>query len=167
MLNESIAAIERIHFCVIVFICALISFGEFGKYVKTARHDGAPRRVNRVAFEPGGLLDEGYSLSAHGECRCRVAIRFVDVRAYDGKTHKRTFDGFARMRIVNVCAAQIGARGRDTRALRIDDLHDLLRVERIADADRPRSLRFIAPGGLDVAARFDPEIIAARFVREL
>jgi hypothetical protein len=71
------------------------------------------------------------------------------------------------MGIVDMLAAHIGARCRDAASTWIDDLDDLVRVKRTADADTPINSCGVPAGRLDVTAGVNEEVARARIDNDL
>ena len=69
--------------------------------------------------------------------------------------------GAAGVRVDDVIAADVGARGRDREVVRLDDGRDLVADPRVLDADAPARLGHRVAAQADVAARVDDVVRAA------
>ena len=108
------------------------------------------RPVDDVAFEAGRLLDEGDARPRPSRRRrWRSGRPRARPRPITVRLTMSSIELAGRVRVVDVLAANVGAGGRDAASARIDDLDDLVGVERVADADAPfvRRRRFCRTTG--------------------
>src|ERR1700678_4571240 len=123
--------------------------------------------VDDIGLEFRLPFDEANPGHAHCEGRGGETVGLQHIAADDGQAHDILDHPTRPMRIVDVGAVSIGGGGGDAAASRRHGLDDLLRVEWVANADRPILPIAILAAGLDVAAGIEEKVPDTRTMDDM
>ena len=99
--------------------------------IKTPRHGGNTFRIHHIPLAPRHRFDKADALFSHGKGCGGKTIGFIHIVGNHGQTYDTMFRGFLLVRVVDMPAAQIGARRCDAFTREIEDLDDLLCIKRV------------------------------------